>query len=207
MIGLCLTMGEWLLGSMGWGLTHGVLFLVAAAMAAVLAAIGVPGRRIGRSLVGALVVGVVLAIVLGLDALNGLYAAIGDRAATTIEPGIRPLVIGIVVGVLLGLVVGLVSAATMLQSGGARTGAVVVAVLAGLAVGAFTSITFETRVGAALGITSGLVTWMVLMGVDVARSGVDVTALKDRFTPTQTIETSKETLEWLQKRMPPGIGS
>ena len=45
------------------------------------------------------------------------------------------------------------------------------------------------------------------MGVDVARTGVDVERLKERFYPTQTIETSKETLEWLQKRMPPGIGS
>ena len=31
-------------------------------------------------------------------------------------------------------------------------------------------------------------------------------ALKARFYPAQTIDTSKETLEWLQKRMPPGIG-
>ena len=37
--------------------------------------------------------------------------------------------------------------------------------------------------------------------------GVDTEGLKERFYPTQTIETSKETLEWLQKRMPPGIGS
>ena len=45
------------------------------------------------------------------------------------------------------------------------------------------------------------------MGIDLARTGIDAEALKLRFTPTQTIETSKETLEWLQKRMPPGIGS
>ena len=44
------------------------------------------------------------------------------------------------------------------------------------------------------------------MAIDVSRTGIDVEALKARFTPTQTIETSKETLEWLQKRMPPGIG-
>ena len=36
---------------------------------------------------------------------------------------------------------------------------------------------------------------------------VDIEALKNRFYPVQTIDTSKETLEWLQKRMPPGIGS
>ena len=45
------------------------------------------------------------------------------------------------------------------------------------------------------------------MAADIARTGVDVEALKARFTPTQTIETSKETLEWLQSKMPPGIGS
>ena len=45
------------------------------------------------------------------------------------------------------------------------------------------------------------------MAADLARNGVDTEALKQRFYPTATIETSKETLEWLQKRMPPGIGS
>ena len=35
----------------------------------------------------------------------------------------------------------------------------------------------------------------------------DVDALKAKFYPTQTIETSKETLAWLQSKMPPGIGS
>lgn len=206
-LGACLTIGEWLLGSMGWGVDHGVLMFLAVAMAAVLAAIGVSGRRIGRSLFISLVVGVVLAIVLGLDGLNRLYAAIGDGAATNIEPGVRPLAIGIVLGALLGLVVGLATAARMHGSGGARTGAVVVAIVVGVAAGAFTSITFGARVGVGLGITAGLIMWMTLMGVDVARSGIDVQALKDRFTPVQTIETSKETLEWLQKRMPPGIGS
>jgi hypothetical protein len=45
------------------------------------------------------------------------------------------------------------------------------------------------------------------MGTDVARTGIDVEALKARFYPTQTIETSKETLAWLLSKMPPGTGS
>jgi hypothetical protein len=45
------------------------------------------------------------------------------------------------------------------------------------------------------------------MGIDVVRTGIDTETLKRRFYPSQTIDTSKETLEWLQKRMPPGIGS
>ena len=77
----------------------------------------------------------------------------------------------------------------------------------GVALGAFTAITFSPQVGAGIGITVGYLTWMALMGIDVARTGIDVEALKARFMPSQTIETSKETLEWLQKRMPPGIGS
>jgi len=44
------------------------------------------------------------------------------------------------------------------------------------------------------------------MVVAATRRGVDVEDLKARFYPAQTIETSKETLEWLQTRMPPGIG-
>ena len=45
------------------------------------------------------------------------------------------------------------------------------------------------------------------MAIDVSRTGIDVEALKPPLHPVQTIDTSKETLEWLQKRMPPGIGS
>jgi ribosomal protein L13E len=77
----------------------------------------------------------------------------------------------------------------------------------GVALGAFTSITFSPQVGAGIGITLGYLSWIGLMALDIRRTGIDVQALKDRFTPVQTIETSKETLEWLQKRMPPGIGS
>ena len=74
-------------------------------------------------------------------------------------------------------------------------------------VGAFTAITFGWQVSVGIGIAAGYLTWIALMAIDIARTGVDIDVLKARFTPTQTIETSKETLEWLQKRMPPGFGS
>ena len=93
------------------------------------------------------------------------------------------------------------------QSGGSRLGAIVGLAIVGALLGAFSAITFGAQVGAAVGITFGYLTWIVLMGVDVARNGVDVEGMKSRFYPTQTIDTGKETLEWLQKRMPPGIGS
>ena len=77
-IGASLWLGEWLLGSMGWGVLHGFLLFLAVAMAAVLGALGIAPRR----LVGAFAVGVAVAVVvgavLGLGLLNQLYASIGD---------------------------------------------------------------------------------------------------------------------------------
>ncbi len=90
---------------------------------------------------------------------------------------------------------------------GPRLAALLGLTVVGAIVGAFTAITFGPQIGIALGIAAAYATWSILMGIDVARTGVDVEALQQRFIPTQTIETSKETLEWLRRRMPPGIGS
>jgi hypothetical protein len=206
-IGLSLGIGEWLLGSMGWGVVLGVLFFLSIAMAAVLSAIGVSPGRIGRTLLVAIVVGLIVGIGLGLDVPNRIYAAIGDAVALQVDPGIRPLVVGMLLLGLFGLLAGIVVALTMDGAGGGRFVALAGLTVLGVAVGAFTAITFGPQIGAGIGITVGYITWIALMGADVARTGIDIEALRNRFYPIQTIDTSKETLEWLQKRMPPGIGS
>lgn len=206
-IGTALFTGEWLLGSMGWGVLHGVLFFAAIAMAAVLVGIGVSAGRIGRALLMAVVVGVVVGLIFGLALPNRLYVAIGDAVGSGVEAGDRPLIVGLFLGGLLGLVVGVLLAARASGATGLRIALLVVAIVVGAAIGAFTAIAFGAQVGAGIGITVGYITWMAMMGIDVARTGVDVDSLKKRFYPATTIETSKETLEWLQKRMPPGIGS
>jgi hypothetical protein len=207
LIGTALTLGEWLLGSIGWGTFHGVLAFLAIALAAVLLAVGVPGRRIGRSFLVALAIGLVVGLVLGANLLNQAYVAIGDSSGASIDPGVRPLVIGLVAGAIVGLLAGIVAGATAVHSGGGRAGAIIGLIVVGAALGAFTAITFGPQLSAAVGITAGYIAWIALMGIDVARTGIDVERLKQRFYPAQTIDTSKETLEWLQKRMPPGIGS
>ena len=206
-IGVSLGIGEWLLGSMGWGVIHGVLLFVSVAMAAVLGGLGIALRRIGGALLVSIVVGVVVGVVLGLHLLNQLYASIGEALGIAVDPGIRPLVVGMLLGGFLGLLAGIAAAVLMDASGGGRFVALAGLTVLGVAVGAFTAITFGPQVGAGIGITVGYILWMVLMGIDVMRSGIDVETLKRRFYPVQTIDTSKETLEWLQKRMPPGIGS
>jgi hypothetical protein len=206
-IGLSLGIGEWVLGSMGWGILHGVLLFVSLALAAVLIGLGIAARRVVGAFAVAVVVGIVIGVVLGLSLPNQLYASIGDALGVAVDPGIRPLVVGMLLGGFIGLLAGLAAAVTMNASGGGRFVALAGLTVLGVALGAFTAITFNPQVGAGIGIAVGYVTWIALMAIDVARTGIDIEALKRRFYPVQTIDTSKETLEWLQKRMPPGIGS
>ncbi len=205
-IGTALFTAEWLLGSMGWGIVHGVLLFTGIAVAAVLLAVGGEGSRIRSSFALATVIGLVVAGVLGLDAPNRLYTVIGDNVLPAIEPGVRPLLVGTLIGALLGVVGGIVLA-LRLVTGGARVGGFVGLTILGALVGAFSAITFGPQVGIALGLSVGYAAWTVLMAAGTASAGVDMAALKTRFMPTQTIDTSKETLEWLRRRMPPGIGS
>ena len=130
-IGLFLFVGDWLFGSIGWGVLHGLLFLVATAVNAVLVALGVSGGA------------------LGLAFLIAVAAAVGSA---------------------LGL------------------GAV----------------GMDVRVAAALGLTLGLIVWPAAAGVAVARIGIDTDALKSRFWPSGTIETTKETIEWVREQTPLG---
>ena len=206
MIGTALFLGEWLLGSIGWGVLHGILAFSGIAVTVGLLALGVGGDRIGRSLVVGIAVAVVVGVALGLEWPNQAYAAAGDSARLNLNPADRPLVVGLLIGALVGVLIGIPSAIRV-ESGGGRLAVIVGLAILGAAAGAFSAITFGPQAGAGVGIAIGYLTWITLMGVDVARRGIDLDDMKERFYPSQTIDTSKETLEWLQKRLPPGIGS
>ena len=205
-VGLSLFLADWLLGSMGWGVLHGFLLLTAIAVACGLAAVGMSGARIGRAFLVGVAVAVGVALLLTLALPNRLYTSIGDSALPAIEPGVRPLVVGAAIWAVLGLIGGLVGALRA-SGGGARFGALLGGVVVGALVGAVTAVNTGPQVGIGIGIAVGYLTWIGVMGMDIARSGVDMDDLKARFLPTQTIETSKETLAWLQSKMPPGTGS
>ena len=201
-IGTSLFLGDWLLGSMGWGVLHGLLLFTAIAVACGLVAVGVSGAQIGRAFVLGLIVAVVVGVGLALALPNSAYASLGDSVLPGIEPGIRPLVVGLIVVGAIGLLVGVIGAAR-----GGGTGAVVGGVVVGLLLGALSAVDVGPQVGVGIGIALGYIVWIAVMAMDVARSGVDTEELMARFYPKQTIETSKETLAWLQSKMPPGTGS
>jgi hypothetical protein len=206
-VGTSLFLSEWLLGSMGWGVVHGTLLFVGVAVTCVLLAVGIAADRLARAFALGVLVAVVLSFVFDLWLFNQLYATIASNVAPGLDPGTAPLVIGLFIGLIVGLILGLVAAINAVSTGGSRALVIVAGGVLGTAIGAFTAITFQYQIGIGIAIAIGYVTWIALMAIDVSRTGIDVEGLQARFIPTQTIETSKETLEWLKQRMPPGIGS
>jgi hypothetical protein len=202
-VGISLFVGETLFGSMGWGILHGTLFLVALAIAAVLVALGISGGRVGASFLVAAVVGVVIGVVLALNLTNQLWTSLGTSIAPGMAGDVRPFVVGAAVtAAILGLL-GVVMGARGGGLVGAFVGAVGLAII-GAVLGAATAVTFSPRVGAAIGVTVALLLWPIAMGIGVARRGVDTDDLRARFWPDETIETTKETIEWVRERTPLG---
>jgi hypothetical protein len=200
-IGGMLFIGEWLFGSIGWGVLLGSELLIAVAVTSILVALRVPG--IGVDIGIALVVGVLVGIALALGLPNQLFTRIGEALNLGIDPAVRPLATGAVLILVLGALVGLFLGARA-GSGAAAIGGLFIGAIFGLIFGAFLSITFGPRAGAGLGVFTFLMLWPILHGLRVQRLGIDAEALKERFYPSTTIDTTKESIEWAKARLPLG---
>jgi hypothetical protein len=200
-IGLGLFLGEWLFGSIGWGLLHATLLLLA--LTVLMGTLILRVRGLPALFLVALIIGVVGALLLGPSLPNEAWRRIGESTNLGVEPGVRPLVVGTLVGAIVLGVLGALLGGRAAGGGGAVGGLFAGAIL-GAVVGAFSAITFGWQVGIALGIAIGLLAWPILMGAKVARDGVDTEELKSRFWPQTTIDTTKETIEWAKARMPLG---
>lgn len=273
-VGLPLFLGEWIFGSIGWGVLHGILLLTAIAVAALLLAIRAPVGVVGGALGIAVVVGLMVGIVLGLNLTNRAWGGVGNAIVPAAADHVRPLAAALVVlPPVLAIVFGLMALVNAYRTGvlggggqgrlSASAGAVVsiptaayvgwlaaffyaystgiafpdwvlvgvgiggfvvalvvltvaglarpigaflggasIGIVLGVVLAAFTAIAFGRRVGAAIGFAATLITWPAAMAFEVLRTGVDFEALKNRFWPQKTIETTKETIEWARERTP-----
>ncbi len=200
MLGGSMFVAEWLLGSIGWGVLHGTILFSAFALACVMAVLGIGGGRMTAWFGLALLIGIGIAIVLGLDLLNQLYAGIGNSLIPDVDPAWRTILAGAVVGAVVLAIVALIPAFAV---GGVGSIAIVVlGLLFGAALGAFTAITFAWKPAFGVGLTVAYVLWFAFLVADLFRIGIDDEAIKARFYPSQTIDTTKETLEWLKRRLP-----
>jgi hypothetical protein len=200
LIGGLLFVGDWLFGSIGWGVLLGSLLLIDVAAVLVLAALGTRRARLGQDLVVAAAIGLVAGVVLGLDLTHRGWSSLADSVAGSVDPAWRTVLVAIVALALIGAVIGLISGIRS-GSGAAVGGAIGLAVL-GAVVGWITALSIPMQVGAALGVLVGLIAWPALSGLGVARHGIDTDALKAKFTPDETIDETKETIEWVRARLP-----
>jgi hypothetical protein len=199
-IGLVLFLGEWLFGSIGWGVLLGTFLFLDLAAIALLLALGVSGARLGSSLGLAAVIGVAVGVVLGFDLAHRGWTSLGESIAPTLDPSNRPLIVAVVALAILGGLLGLV--AGLRRGGGASIGGLVGGAILGALVGLVSSVAIPGTVGAALGVWVALIAWPVFAGRDLLRTGIDGKAIRQRFMPDQTIELTKETIEWARARTP-----
>jgi hypothetical protein len=150
-VGLPLFLGEWIFGSMGWGLLHGLLFLTAIIIAAALLAVDTPTTRVGGSLVLGVVLGVVAAIVLGLNLTNRGWGLVGDSVLPGAAADVRPLATALVILPSIGAVLfGLAGLANALRRGdGGSPGSPASAVPAALFVGWLSAFLYAYSTGVA----------------------------------------------------------
>lgn len=201
-IGGLLFLGEWLFGSIGWGAFLGFLLLLDLALVAVLAALDVSGRRIGISFLVGAAIGVGVGLVLGFDVLHQGWRALGDAvAASAITDEPTRTAVTAVVG--LALVAGILGFIGGIRSGvGTGVMGFLAAGAAGAIIGWITATPVSAQVGAALGVLVALVAWPVFAGLDVMRTGIDGEEMAKKFTPDETINLTKETIEWVRARTP-----
>jgi hypothetical protein len=203
-VGMTLFLGEWIFGSIGWGVLLGGELAIGGAIVLVFAGLYVPAQRIAAQLLIALIAGIVLAVLLALDLPHRAFTSLGASLLPAVQPGPRPLIVGILVGAIVGAVIGIVIGLARRAGAGGTVAAAIGLAILGVLVGVILSIDYSLAVAIALGLTLALALWPALVGADTYRRGIDFEALKNRFYPRLTIETTKETIEWVRKQRPLG---
>ncbi len=199
-VGGLLFLGEWLFGSIGWGVLLGFLLLADVAVIALLMALDQAPSKIGSSFLVAVVIGVGVGLLFGLDLTHRGWTSLGDSLASAYDANTRTVLLA--VGSSAGILA-LFGFATGISSGfGHAVGRLVAWALIGVFVGLLTVVSIPVQVGAALGVMAALIAWPVVAGLELLRTGVDGEALTKKFIPQQTIDLTKETIEWVRARTP-----
>lgn len=202
-VGSALFLGEWLFGSMAWGIVHGALTGLAVAVILVVSALRVSKWRIAAATLLAFLVGLLASLALGLGWAHEGWRQLGESLLPGMDGGNRPLVSAVLWSGGVLAILGLLAGARLASPGERVMGAVfglLAGVVAGALVGALSAISYSLQVGVAVGIVAGLASWPVF--ALLALRGRDWQAFRNRFVPSVTIDSTQETLEWIRTRMP-----
>lgn len=195
-VGTFLFLGEWLFGSMGWGIIHGTLLT-----GAIIAAIGVnlAGGDARAYAMGALVglVATVIVAVLLLSNVGNEAAEWGsrlvqddiDQEALPFGPEWITTLVGLVVGAMIGGLVALIAVWRMDRGARSSVPVVLLGLLVGGLVGAiYASTRYDAPDGViGLAIMIGLLAWIIAGLALAARRGFDTEARYARLVPRESM--------------------
>jgi MFS family permease len=192
-VGTPLFLGEWIFGSLGWGILHGALLCALAIFGLALVVVGAPRSVLTRGVAGGFLLGVLSALALG--------ANVGRQGATWLAsqlqagplPGLPsdwgPAVVGVVAGALVLGIVGL--AASLRVTGlGLFGGALIGWWVAGME--------FSWQGAVAVGVAIGLGTAIAIMAWNAGRAGLDPSARFRGLYPQASVEAARQSKAWLE---------
>jgi hypothetical protein len=199
-VGTFLFLGEWLFGSMAWGILHGSLLTILFVVPIALNLGGGWMLAYARGFATGLAVTVLLSIVFGSNVLRNAAVAAGEWAAPSLalDPASLPTLIALLLGaVVLGVVFWLI---------GLRVGSAIRLLIAGLVVGAILgailgSVTFDWQGAVAVSVTIGLVTWLAVTIALAAQRGFDPERRYARLVPRESMAAFEESRSFVQQQM------
>ena len=216
LVGSVLWLDEWVFGSIGWGALHGTTLLIAITVTLLMLIIPHAAPRLGLAFLAALLVAVVVAVILWLQLSSRACGWVGDSFFSSLTSPFdghavsatdRPIAAGVIVlaavfGVV-GAIVGFLLESGALNRAAAAVGIAIVGALLGALLGGLLGVPMSWGIAVAVALAVFLVLYAVLAAIFVLRNA-DFEELKNRLLPNQTIETTKETIEWVREQMPLG---
>ena len=198
-IGTFLFLGEWLFGSMAWGILHGTLFLALLCVPIGINLAGGPAIATIRGVATGLALTLLLWLLFASNVLRDSAVRAGQSLESTVrlEPALLPTLVGLVTGALaLGILLAIAGSRRAL---GVRLG--VTGLILGALVGAILgSVTFDTKGALAIALTVGYVVAIVTSLLVAVRRGFDPERRYERLVPRESIAMAEETKRFLERQ-------
>jgi len=197
-VGTWLFLGEWLFGSMGWGILHGTLFTIALIVPIGLNLAGGSVGAWARAFVISLVVAIVLSVLFASNVMRTSAVWLGEQlqASLSFAPSALPTLGAAVVGALVLAVPFLV----LIRSGNLLA-RLVGGLLLGFILGAlFGSVTFDTKGAIAVALTVALIAWIALSALLAVRRGIDPKARYEKLIPRASVAQFAATRAYLEQQ-------
>jgi hypothetical protein len=213
-VGTILWLDEWAFGSIGWGVLHGSLLLIAVAVTLVLLIFPKSAPRVGLGAFVAFVVAGAVFLILWLQLSSRAWSWVGSNFfggltwfdGHAVSAADKPIAAAVIVFWVLFGAIGLLVGLFLGRGFGRIVAAIAVAIVAGFIgglLGAFFGVPMSWGISLAVALAVFLPLHAALAAFFVIRK-VDFDELKNRMMPTQTIATTKETIEWVREQMPLG---